>query len=152
MDKGGKFMKRTSIFPLAALLCLLLLASCGSNAPDTVLEEAPVSQAVIAEVPTEEVTVAATETVPPPPTETAVPPTATSESTATEEAEAAVEEEAEAIVEEETSPTPTVVPTLEPNPEVIESNCLSCHSNQQLLLDLAEPEEEPEESESSGVG
>jgi outer membrane biosynthesis protein TonB len=144
-------MKRTSILLLAALVCLLL-ASCGSNAPDIALEGTPVSQAVIAEATAEKATVAATDTIPPPPTETAVPPTPTAESSATEEAEATIEEEAEAIVEEEAPPTPTVVPTLEPNPEVLESNCLNCHSNQQLLMDLAEPEEEPEESESSGVG
>ncbi|MFN2117650.1 MAG: hypothetical protein ACK2U0_18825 [Candidatus Promineifilaceae bacterium] len=145
-------MKGTSILLLAALLFLLLLASCGSNAPDTAPEGTLVSQAVIAEATAEEVTVAVTNTVPPMPTETAVPPTATTESTATVQTEAAVEEEAEVIDEEEASPTPTIAPTLEPNPEVLESNCLNCHSNQQLLMDLAEPEEEPEESESSGVG
>jgi hypothetical protein len=137
-------MKRTSIIPFMALLCLFLLAACGSASPRLDPEETPVSQEAIAEVSAEEATATATETIPPPPTETPVPPTVTTEPTETEGDEA--------IVEEEASSTPTIVPTLEPNPEVLESNCLSCHSNQQLLMDLAEPEEEPEESESSGVG
>lgn len=137
-------MKKFGILLILALFCLLLLAACGSDAPAADIEDAPTSEVAVAEATAEEPAPAATNTMPPPPTETAVPPTATAEPTATEEAEA--------IVEEEAQPTPTVVPTLEPNPEVLESNCLSCHSNKELLIDLAEPEEEPEESESSGVG
>jgi outer membrane biosynthesis protein TonB len=146
-------MKKSGILLLLALLCLFLLAACGSDGSETVTEDSPASEVAVAEATAEEasaeaaaeeVAPTATETVPPPPTETAVPPTATVEPTPTEEA-AATEEE-------ETPPTPTVEPTLEPNPEVLESNCLSCHSNKELLIDLAEPAEEPEESESSGVG
>jgi outer membrane biosynthesis protein TonB len=146
-------MKKSGILLLLALLCLFLLAACGPDGPEAVSEDSPASEVAIAEATAEEVSAeevsaeeaapTATETEPPPPTETAVPPTATVEPTATEEAAAA---------EEEALPTPTVEPTLEPNPEVLESNCLSCHSNKELLMDLAEPEEEPEESESSGVG
>ena len=145
-------MKKSGILLLLALLCLFLLAACGSDGSETVTEDSPASEVAVAEATAEEVSAeaaaeevapTATETVPPPPTETAVPPTATVEPMATEEA---------AAEEEEAPPTPTVEPTLEPNPEVLESNCLSCHSNMELLMDLAEPAEEPEESESSGVG
>ena len=142
-------MKKIGILLFLASLCLLLVTACGADTPDqavedtTAVEETAVSEAVIAEATIEETAPAATNTMPPP-TETAVPPTVTVEPTATEEVETAAEEEA--------LPTPTVEPTLEPNPDVLESNCLNCHSDQQLLMDLASPEEEPEESESSGVG
>ena len=143
-------MKKTGILLLLASLCLFLLTACGANAPEAVEDESPTSEIAVAEATVEEPAPTATESMPPtetaapPPTDTVAPPTATAEPTATEEAEAAVEEEA--------PPTATVEPTLEPNPAVLESNCLSCHSDQQLLMDLAEPAEEPEESESSGVG
>ena len=74
--------------------------------------------------------IAAIETDTPAPTNTAVPlpPTATIPPT--------------------TEPTP--IPTEEPVSEV--SNCIQCHSDKQLLIDTASPEEEKEPSESSGVG
>ena len=136
-------MKKIGILLLLALLCLLFVTACGADTPETAVENTPASEVAVAEATAEETAPTATNTVPPPPTETAVPPTATAEPTATEELEPAAEE---------AQPTPTVEPTLVPNPEVLESNCLNCHSDQQLLMDLAEPEEEPEESESSGVG
>ena len=136
-------MKKIGILLFLALLCLLLVTACGADAPSGVVKETAVSEVAIAEATAEEAAPTATNTMPPPATETAVPATATAEPTATEESEPA---------EEEAPPTPTVEPTLVPNPEVLESNCLNCHSDQQLLMDLAEPEEEPEESESSGVG
>jgi hypothetical protein len=139
----SKFMKRSVILVLVIFFGLLLLASCGLNEQGAVLEATPTSQPAIAEGPTEEVLPTVTETLPPPATETAVPATSTTDPTPTDEAE---------NIAEEALPTPTVAPTLVPNPEVLESNCLNCHSNQQLLMDLATPEEEPEESESSGVG
>ncbi len=50
-------------------------------------------------------------------------------------------------------PTATAEPTFTPTPEVVASNCLSCHADQQMLINTAAPEEEaPGESESSGVG
>jgi hypothetical protein len=142
-------MKKIGILLLLVSLGLLFVTACDTAAPEDIVQETSVEEptadeAAIAEAPIEEPTLEPTSTVPPPATETAVPPTATTEPTATEEAEAAAEDE--------TPPTPTVEPTLVPNSEVLESNCLSCHSNQQLLMDLAEAEGEPEESESSGVG
>lgn len=137
-------MKKSAILLLLALLCLFLLAACGSDAPDAVEDNTPASEVAVAEATAEETAPTATNTMPPPATETTAPATATAEPVVTEEPEPAAEEEP--------PPTATVEPTLVPNPEVLESNCLNCHSDQQLLMDLASPEEEPEESESSGVG
>ncbi len=142
--KGGIFMKKSAIHLLLALLCLFLLAACGSDAPDAVVDDTPASEVAVAEATVEETAPTATNTMPSPATETTAPPTVTAEPTATEEVEPETEEESQ--------PTPTVEPTLVPNPEVLASNCLNCHSDQQLLMDLASPEEVPEESESSGVG
>jgi hypothetical protein len=51
-----------------------------------------------------------------------------------------------------TAVPPTEIPTETPTPEPVASNCLICHSDQQTLINTASPVEEPEESESSGVG
>jgi uncharacterized membrane protein len=74
-------------------------------------------------------------------TDTAVPPTNTAEPTATDEPT------------ETPEPTATAEPTFTPTPEVVVSNCLVCHADQEMLINTAAPEEEaPGESESSGVG
>ena len=51
-----------------------------------------------------------------------------------------------------TSVPPTAVPTKIASAEPVASNCLTCHSDQQMLIDVASPVEEPEDSLSSGVG
>jgi hypothetical protein len=67
-----------------------------------------------------------TTAVPPTATLTDIPPTATQE--------------------------PTVTATLEPTAtEVAVDTCVTCHTDKQMLIDNAKPEE-PAESESKGVG
>jgi hypothetical protein len=115
------------------LAVLLLLVGCGSS-----------------ETPVEESTA-------PPPTEVAVvvEPTVvepTDEPTAVPEPE---------VVEETTVEEPTVEPTAEPEPEptdepveeLVMDNCQTCHNDQDMLTQTADPAvEDSEPSESSGVG
>jgi hypothetical protein len=51
------------------------------------------------------------------------------------------------------SPT-AVLPTEEPTEEVVleEDDCISCHTDKERLIATADPVEEEDESESSGVG
>ncbi len=106
---------------------LMLATACGQEAA------APSEAVAVAQVTEAAVEVAVTDTSAPP-TNTPVP-TATDEPTETPE------------------PTATAEPTFTPTPEVVVSNCLVCHADQQMLVNTAAPEEEaPGESESSGVG
>ena len=110
------------------LLILLLLVACGQS-ETTTIEEGPSAVGTAADLAVAEATVTETSQ---PPTETAVPPTETAEPTAT------------------IAPTATV--TFTPTPEAVVSSCLDCHGEKQTLIDTAAPPEEPESSESSGVG
>lgn len=47
-------------------------------------------------------------------------------------------------------PTDTPEPTEEP--EEVVTNCVLCHSDKEMLIETARPEEEKEPGESSGVG
>ena len=109
-------------------LLIVLLAACGQS-ETTPIEEEPSAVATATELAVAEA--AATETSQPP-TDTAVPPTETAEPTATI--------------------APTATATFTPTPEAVASSCLDCHGDKQTLIDTAAPPEEPESSESSGVG
>ena len=111
------------------LLLLSLLVACGQTDEPAATEEASAQ-------PTEAVAAAPTEAEAPtskPPTPTLVP-----EPTPTE------------------MPAPTVAPTEVPppteTPVAMASSCVSCHKDEQLLIDTASPIEEEESGESSGVG
>ncbi len=119
-------MKQHRKLLLICILLFLLLTACGQSEPQF-------TPAVPAETPAEiaEVTEAAATTTSLPPTETALPPTLTAVPP---------------------TDTPTKVPTEIPTSEPVASNCLTCHSDQQMLTDVAAPVPELEESESSGVG
>lgn len=109
---------------LIALCIGLLAAGCG-GATETAEPPPATEPAVVAVAPTD----------------TDVPPTLTAEPTATD------------APTETPEPTATAEPTLTPTPEVVVSNCLACHADQEMLVALALPEEEaPGEAESSGVG
>jgi len=110
------------------LLILLLLAACGQSETATI-EEEPTAVETATDLAVVEAAVTETSQ---PPTETAVPPTETAEPTAT------------------IAPTETV--TFTPTPEAVASSCLDCHGDKQTLIDTAALPEEPESSESSGVG
>lgn len=104
-------------------LALLLLGLAACGTE----EAAPTAEPTTADSPAAVAQNTAT-AVPATETATAVPPTATTAPTAV--------------------PTETAIPT----PEVVASNCLDCHSNQEMLINTAAPEVAPEEGESSGVG
>ena len=110
--------------PLVLSILLLLLLGCSSPAPAE--ESAEIEQPTVTAVAELIVTEAATET------ETALPPTATAEPT------------------DIPKPTDTPEPTAEPTAVV--TNCIFCHSDKEMLIDTADPEEEKEPAESSGVG
>ena len=48
-------------------------------------------------------------------------------------------------------PEPTKEPTPEPI-EIVMDNCMTCHNDKEKLIQTADPEEEKEPGESSGVG
>ena len=120
------------------LAVLLLLVGCGSS------ETAPEEPAVAA--PTEVAAV-----VEP----TAVEPT--DEPTAVSEPEVA---EVTTVEEPTVEPTEAALPTEDPEPEpmdepveeIVMDNCQTCHNDQEMLTQTADPVEEKEPSESSGVG
>ena len=109
---------------LALSILLLFLLGCASQ--PTVEESAEIDQPMVTAVAELIVTEAATDTA------TAPPPTVTTEPT------------------DIPSPTETPEPTAEPTAVV--TNCVLCHSDKDLLIDTADPEEEKEPGESSGVG
>lgn len=122
-------MRRQLLLLWCLTLALAFVVGCGQSAPDNEAE----APAEVAEV-TDAAPTAA-------PTDTVAPPTNTPEPTATDEPT------------ETPEPTVTAEPTFTPTPEVVASNCLSCHADQQMLINTAAPEEEaPGEAESSGVG
>lgn len=124
-------MKHRNLILLLCTWLLLLFTACGSDNVEVTPEELAATPVEIVEATevaqaenTPTLTAQPPTEVPASPTFTAVPPTAT----ATE--------------------LPTETPTAEP----VASNCLVCHSDQQMLTSLAAPAPAPEESESSGVG
>ena len=114
------------------LAVLLLLVGCGSS--ETTPEEATVAPATEVAVVVEPTVVAPTD-----------------EPTAVPEPEVAEE-----VVEEPTAePTeePEPEPTEEPVEELVMDNCQTCHNDQEMLTQTADPAvEDSEPSESSGVG
>lgn len=109
------------------LIGLLVLSACGGAAP---------APAQVAQAPATEAAAAPTNTAAPPttaPTNTAVPPTATLAPTATAEPTA----------------TPTEAPTAVAIPDA--TNCVTCHTDEVALQELA-VEEEVAEKLSEGEG
>jgi mono/diheme cytochrome c family protein len=120
---------RLSGLLLLALLALaFVVAGCGST------PQAPVQ---VAQAPIE--TPAQPAPTAPPPTNTAVPPTATLEPTATK------------APTDTPAPTPTEEPTATPAVVADASNCVTCHTDEAALQELA-VEEAPQESLSEGEG
>lgn len=118
-------MKGLRVILLLSLL-LLLLAACGQGAEEAVVDEG-IDVAAVAETAS-------------PPTETAVPPTETLAPTAT-------------VLPTETAVPPTETPAPTATAEALASACVTCHSDQEMLINTTAPvEDEPEEAESSGVG
>jgi hypothetical protein len=116
---------------ILTIVALILLIGCGVS--ETQVEEPTV-------VPQTEVAVIVEPTVVEPTEElTAVP-----EPTATDE----VEPTEAALPTEEPEPEPTE----EPVKELVMDNCQTCHNDQEMLTQTADPVEEKEPSESSGVG
>lgn len=59
----------------------------------------------------------------------------------------------ETVPPTETALPPTETPAPTATAEMVASTCVTCHSDQAMLVDTAAPaEDEPEETESSGVG
>ena len=116
---------------ILTIAVLLLLVGCGISETQV---EGPT-----AVPPTEVAAVVEPTAVEPTEEQTAVP-----EPTATEEAEPT---EA-ALPTEELEPEPTE----EPVEELVMDNCQTCHNDQDMLTQTADPVEEKEPSESSGVG
>ena len=106
------------------LSCLLLCLVLITACGQGTAVEGPEAPTAVAEVTQE------------PPTATTEPATQTPEPTATTEPTA----------------TATAEPTFTPTAEPVASSCESCHADQQMLIDTTAPLDEPEESESSGVG
>lgn len=110
---------------------LLLLIGCGANETQT---EEPTAVS-----PTEVAAVVEPTAVEPTKEPTVAPaPTATEEAQPTEAA----------LPTEEPEPEPTEAPV----EELVMDNCQSCHNDQEMLTQTADPVEEKEPSESSGVG
>ncbi len=119
----------TKVKGIWLLVTLFLLSACGSvNEPAVEVETVlpPTEVAAVTEATATMVIVAPTETAV---SATDIEPTATALPAATE------------------APAPTDTP--EP---LVMDNCMSCHSDKDMLIDTAAPEEEKEPSESSGVG
>lgn len=124
---------KVTILTLAVLLLLI-----GCSASETPTEEATA-------VPATEVAAVVEPTVVEPTDEpTAVPEPEVVEEPVTEE----VEPTEAALPTEEPEPEPTEVPV----EELVMDNCQTCHNDQEMLTQTADPVEEKEPSESSGVG
>jgi PBP1b-binding outer membrane lipoprotein LpoB len=119
---------KVTILILAVLLFLI-----GCSASETTLEEPTAA-------PPTEVAAGVEPTVVEPTDE----PTAVPEPTATAE----IEPTEAALPTEEPEPEPTD----EPVKELVMDNCQTCHNDQDMLTQTADPVEEKEPSESSGVG
>ena len=120
-------MKQNLMLPgFLLLLLLLILTGCSGNEADST-EGEPTAAAAL--TPTNAPQAAETTA----PTQTAVP-TGTIAPTMT------------------AHPTATATELATATPEMIASNCLSCHSDKDTLIAVAAPFIEPEEGESSGVG
>lgn len=107
---------------LVLSILLLLLLGCSAQAPAK--ESAEIEQPTVTAVADLIVTEAATDTA------TAPPPTA----------------------EPTDIPKPTDTPEPTAEPTAVVTNCVFCHSDKEMLIDTADPEEEKEPAESSGVG
>ena len=107
---------------LVTTLLLLLLNGCMSALPPTVKENLTGALAAIVEAPIS--TPAATADLP---------------------ATAFVEPTAMAV-------SPAEVKIITPSSEPVTSNCLTCHTDKEMLIAVSAPVEEPEDSLSSGVG